>query len=76
MKKRQIQLLKLYFLVLLGVGFIIIGILSLTEVLNITTTLEEELQFRLYLFLFLTILFLFNGFRILSRYYKDKIKGK
>jgi len=43
---------------------------------NTISELEDEYQVKIYAFMILSILFLLNGSRILSRFYKDKIKSK
>jgi len=44
--------------------------------INTISELEDEYQVKIYAFMILSILFLLNGSRILSRFYKDKIKSK
>ena len=74
--KNQNKLLIYYFLVLVGICFLLIGFICAINLNNVISELEVEYQWRIYVYMILAILFILNGLRILSRFYKDKIKGK
>jgi Ca2+/Na+ antiporter len=65
-----------YLIVLLGVIFTIIGIITAVYFFDTVSELDKTIQSRIYLYAGLTLLFIFNGYRILSKFYKDKIEGK
>lgn len=65
-----------YLIVLLGLIFIIIGITTAFNLFDTISELDKTIQSRVYLYISLTILFIFNGYRILSKFYRDKIKNK
>lgn len=73
---RKNKLISYYLIVLLGIVFIVIGTITAVNLVNTISELEKTIQNRIYLYIGLTMLFLFNGCRILSKFYKDKIKGK
>lgn len=70
------KLIFYYLIVLLGVVFTIIGFFLANEFLETVYTLDEVVRQRIFLYVGLSLLFLFNGGRILNKFYKDKIKGK
>ena len=75
MNKRN-KLTAYYLIVLLGLVFLIIGIVTAINFIDTVSGLDKIIQSRIYIYVVLTVLFIFNGYRILSKFYKDKIKGK
>ncbi|MFI0429210.1 hypothetical protein [Mariniflexile sp. HMF6888] len=75
MNKRN-KLTFYYLIVLMGLAFIVIGIITTVSFFDTVSELDKKIQMRIYLYIGLTLLFVYNGYRILSKFYNDKIKGK